>query len=180
MKEKKSVGKTLWDLFEKLVRAVMGLVFRLLRIRLSEEGWEAFMQFVKYCLVGVSNVVLATLFSIAFTAVTGALSWDGVLFGFTGADVTLATALGYLVKVTNSYYWNSRYTFAAAARTREEKRRIYFKTMACYAFTTLFLGAGLNFVWKSVGVNENLGYFINNILAVPIDFLLNKYWAFKK
>ena len=52
----KKTGNILWSAFESLLRFI---VFRVLHIRLREEIWDKFIQFVKFAIVGFSNVIVS-------------------------------------------------------------------------------------------------------------------------
>jgi len=55
------------------------------------------------------------------------------------------------------------------------------KTYVSYSFTGLFLNSVLLFLWVDVfHISEYIAPFINLFINVPINFLINKFWAFKK
>ena len=67
----------------------------------------------------------------------------------------------------------------------EGERRSLFpaliKTYVSYSFTGLFLNSLLMFLWVRVfHISEYLAPIFNLLISVPINFLINKFWAFKK
>ena len=54
------------------------------------------------------------------------------------------------------------------------------KTYISYGVTGIVLNNILSFLWIDVlGISKLIAPMINLIFSVPINFLLNKYWAFK-
>ncbi len=48
-----------WKLLERLIRFMLGGILKVFKIKLSEEQWQGLFQFVKFCLVGVSNTAIS-------------------------------------------------------------------------------------------------------------------------
>ena len=56
-----------------------------------------------------------------------------------------------------------------------------FKTYCAYALTGLILNNVLLYLWISVlGINKMIAPIINLIINIPINFFMNKLWAFGK
>lgn len=54
------------------------------------------------------------------------------------------------------------------------------KTYISYSFIGLFLNSILLVLWvKLVNVSEFVAPIFNLIISVPINFLINKFWAFR-
>lgn len=79
-----------------------------------------------------------------------------------------------------SFYWNNKYVFK---QNEGQERNIFaalLKTYVSYAFTGLFLNSVLSFIWvEIIGVSKLIAPIINLLVSVPINFLMNKFWAFK-
>ena len=55
------------------------------------------------------------------------------------------------------------------------------KTYISYSFTGLFLSSILLVLWVQVlGISEFIAPIINLLISVPLNFIINKFWAFKK
>ena len=94
--------------------------------------------------------------------------------------VILVTALSFLISVTNAYYWNNRYVFGQGKKTAGEHIRAYLKTAACYALTGLILAPAAKVWLVGVGVPFWIASLSTLIITIPLNFILNKFWAFAK
>lgn len=152
-----------WELVESVLHFV---IYKILHLKLSEEVWGKICQFVKFGVVGVSN----TLISYAVYAVLVNLNWHYLL----------ANVAGFVVSVINAYYWSDRYVFKAQAGEERVWWKAFLKTFISYAGTGLILNNILLVIWVDVaGIHEMLGPVINLFVTVPLNFLLNKYWAYR-
>lgn len=157
-----------------LKTALHYIIFNILHAKLSTRQWEGFLQFVKFGLVGLSNTVISYLIYLA------------AFFGlqklqlFPSIDYLIAQFIGFLLSVLWSFYWNNKYVFA---KDKNEKRNTFqavLKTYASYAFTGLFLNSLLSILWVEVlQISKIIAPFINLLISVPLNFVMNKFWAFK-
>ena len=75
---------------------------------------------------------------------------------------------------------------AHTTRNKEdgEERNIWaalFKTYVSYGFTGLILNNILSVLWVSVlHISKMLAPIINLVISIPINFFMNKLWAFSK
>ena len=145
-------------------------------LEIMEQGRLApLVQFIKFGLVGVSN-----------TAISYGIEMLGyyVLFAHAPwpdrARIVVVTALAFTVSVINSYYWNNRYVFTGGRKTTGEHFRAFLRMAASYAATGLVLSPILK-VWIH---ERGAAYWLASLAAltvtVPLNFLLNKYWAFRR
>lgn len=145
-----------------------------LMAKLEQGRLAPLVQFVKFGLVGVSN----TLISYA----TEMLGYYVLLTGMTSESlkVTLVTVVSFLISTVNAYYWNNRYVFKGDRHTFSQHVWAYLRTAACYALTGLILAPAAK-VWL---VNISVPFWIASlstlILTIPLNFILNKFWAFRK
>ena len=147
------------------------------RLEQLENGrGAALVQFIKFGAVGVSS-----------TAITYAVKnlCYYVLFANSGwsenAKMLTANALSFVISVTNSYYWNNRFVFAKGIRkTRKEHLLSYGKTVLCYAGTGLLLAPALEIWLTSAGVPYWLAALGTLVVTIPLNFVLNKFWAFRR
>lgn len=135
-----------------------------LRWKPSDEQWEASLQFVKFGIVGVLNNLISYGTYLAL--------W------FLGVHYMIANIIGFSVSVFNSYYWNNKYVFSS------DKKRVwwktFFKTYISYAGTGIILSNILLFLWvDKIGISAIISPIINLIITVPINFVVNKFWAYK-
>ena len=129
--------------------------------------YSTLIQFIKFGIVGISN----TLISYCTYAV---LVWLGVNF-------LLSNLIGFVVSVLNSFYWNSRYVFDLNNADTKQKLKALIKTFISYAGTGLVLSSAMLTLWIDiVQLSKYIAPIINLIITVPVNFVVNKVWAFKK
>lgn len=139
---------------------------------MEKEKLAKFLQFVKFGIVGVTNNVI-------FYLVNVAVLW---LFRNTGKewDYVVANIAGFFVSVLWSFYWNNKYVFKAGNGESRSWKTALLKTYAAYAFSGIVLNNALSYLWITVfGMSKYIAPLINLFITVPINFILNKLWAFK-
>lgn len=125
-----------------------------------------FWQFVKFCVVGASN------FAISYVVYAAAL--------LLGCHWIVGSVLGFVISVLNAFYWNNKYVFKTENGEQRSWWRALIKTYISYAFSGLILSNVLLFLWNDVlGIPELLGPIINLAITTPINFVVNKLWAFR-
>lgn len=123
-------------------------------------------QFVKFGIVGMSNTLISYVVYV-------------VLVGLQ-INYVLASIAGFIVSVFNSYYWNNKYVF----KKQEDEQRTWWKTLiktfVSYAGTGLVLSNILLVIWVEwIKVPKIVAPLINLLITVPLNFIINKFWAFK-
>jgi len=147
-------------------------------------------QFIKFGIVGVSNTLIS----------------EGIycVLVFFKVPYLLAYFIGFSLSVLNAYYWSNKYVFKADP---EQGRRVWWKvllkTYAAYFWGFLvssvllvlwidvihlprYLG-GLAGVFAEHGfpqfdadfLGEVLAAGINLLITVPMNYFVNKYWAYR-
>lgn len=143
----------------------------------AEKGrWASIVQFVKFGLVGVSNTLIS--YGIEMLCYY-------VLFVHVGwaeqVRIVVTSVLAFVVSVTNSYYWNNRYVFGSHERKSwQQHAKVYGKTVICYGVTGLVMAPALKLWMSGLGVPYWLASLGSLIVTIPLNFLLNKLWAFAK
>lgn len=119
-------------------------------------------QFIKFGLVGVTNTIISY----------GTYS----LLVLLGVQYLIANLIGFVISVLNSYYWNNKYVFE---KTSQGHGKALSKTFMAYGMT-LLLSTGLLFVMvQNLGVPKILAPLPVLLVTIPINYLMNKFWAFK-
>ena len=85
--------------------------------------------------------------------------------------------MGFIVGVLNAYVWNSRYVFKNG-ENRDVIKSLT-KVYASYGLTFALNTGLLFFMVNYLNISSYISPIINVFLIFPINFLLNKYWAFK-
>lgn len=121
------------------------------------------LQFIKFGLVGISNaVVLLVVYYILL---------------YVNIHYIIAYVIGFILSVLNAYFWNNQYVFKQARST------FWYKLLKCYIsyITTFVISTLLLYLWVDVlSVSDKVAPIINICITTPINFIMNKLWAFKK
>lgn len=124
-------------------------------------------QFIKFSLVGVSNTLISlAVYQLGLHVLHMHYQW--------------ANILSFIISVSNAYYWNSRFVFSHTHRRGlKAHAKAYFKAFLSYG-STFLLSTVLLTLWVEVfRVSESFAPVINLVITIPLNFLLNKFWAFK-
>lgn len=149
---------------------------RALLEKLEQGRLAPLVQFVKFGLVGVSNTAISYgIEMLGYYVVFARVNWPERV------RIAVVTAIAFAVSVLNSYYWNNRYVFKDAERkTFRDHLKALLKMAACYALTGLILAPILKVWIHEQGVAYWLASLLTLVITVPLNFALNKLWAFKK
>ena len=138
----------------------------LLFFRIPKSHALKFVQFVQFCVVGLSNTLISYFIYAAFVL----LGWNYIL----------GSIVGFVVSVTNSFYWNNKYVFKQENGKHRSILASYVKTFLSYAATGLVLANILLVIWVEVlHLPELLGPIVSLLVTIPLNFILNKLWAFR-
>ncbi|MCI8514227.1 MAG: GtrA family protein [Lachnospiraceae bacterium] len=126
---------------------------------------NTFFQFIEFGIVGVLN-----------TAISLITYYICIHFGM---HYLLANTMGFIFGTANAYLWNSKIVF----KKKEEENRSVIKTgtkvFLVYGFSYL-LSTLLLALWVDVfGIPEKAAPIINVFITTPLNFLMNKFWAFR-
>lgn len=157
-----SIGKKTWNIFELVLKKIVFFLLGIIHKEPTETQWSGFMQFVKFCLVGVSNTAISLIVYYVFVII----SKDLYIIG---------NAVGFVVSVLNSYFWNSKFVF----KKQNEKGKTLAKTFAAYG-TNLLIGTVLLYLFVDIlHLSEFIAPLLNLIITIPLNFILNKFWVMK-
>lgn len=166
--------RTLWQAFEGGLHTILRICFNLFHRELSEDVFEDFMQFVRFCFVGLSNTAISY---VLYASSLLTFRYFGV---FQSSGYIIAQVIQFLLSVLWSFFWNNKLVFKTAKNDYGSLLKILAKTYISYAFTGLFLSSLLLVFWVRVmRISEFIAPIINLCVSVPLNFLINKFWAFK-
>lgn len=167
------MGKTIYGFIEKIYMFFVELLFKIIKKDLTDKKRQTFKEFLQFGLVGVSNTIISYLLYVVTLLL---VSKSDVKF-----DYIIANIVSWLLSVLWSFYWNNKFVFK---KEEGEKRNIWaalFKTYVSYGFTGLILNNILSVLWVSVlHISKMLAPIINLVISIPINFFMNKLWAFGK
>lgn len=170
----KNMGKKLWSIIEKISYGLLTIIFKIIHKDLTVEVFNGFMQFVKFGIVGVSNTVISYfLYAISLLTFQKLNILEKV-------DYLVAQVIAFILSVLWSFFWNNKMVFTAKEGEQRSLWKTLLKTYVSYSFTGLFLNSILLVVWvRMLGVSEFIAPIFNLLISVPLNFIINKFWAFK-
>ncbi|MBD5496098.1 MAG: acyltransferase family protein [Lachnospiraceae bacterium] len=152
---------------------------------------EAFWQFIKFGIVGISNTLIHQ--AVYFVII------------YFGGNYIFANTVGFIISVLNAYYWGNKYVFKEDENA--EKRiwwKVLLKTYAAY-FWGFLVNTVLLIFWVDIvklsrfmypleAVVNNWGWekadakmlgelaaaILNMAVTIPMNFVINKYWAYSQ
>ncbi len=163
---------------------------------------KSFWQFVRFCIVGVFNSV------VAYVVYAGTVFMLSSTTSMNEEDIVVylsANGLSFIISVFSAFLISNKFVFK---ESKEGEKRVWWKTLIktymSYGVTGLILGPLLLIFWIDIinisqyldGLNKivngfgivltnkalatYMGPFINMIFTIPINFLMNKYWAYRQ
>ncbi len=145
----------------------MKWVMNKLGVHSASDFWKLVWQFIKFGMVGVSN----TLVSMAVY----------YLFLWIDEDLYMVgSILGTIVSIANAFIWNDLFVFTGNSKDFKSVMTRLGKTYVSYGGTSL-LSNGL--LWLEVAlfnVGKVWAPVINLLITIPLNYLINKFWTFKK
>lgn len=162
------------NLIQKFIHFLLQIIGRVTKKEISNTTEAALMQFIKFGIVGLSN----TLISYVIYAVSLLLFQRFAIFG-TNAYL-VSQVLAFVISVAWSFYWNNKYVFTQNEGETRSIWRALLKTYISYSFTGLFLNTLLLILWvQMLHISEFIAPIINLLVSVPLNFIINKFWAFR-
>ena len=162
----------------KFLDGLMTQIFDGILIRLRLDDVETkrnnLIEFVKFGIVGLSNTVVSYIIYVLTLQLFVLL---GIQFRY---DYFVGNIVSFMLSVLWSFYWNNKYVFKVKEGEKRNVLLALFKTYMTYAFTGLILNNIFAYVWIDIfHVHKMIAPLITLIVSVPINFLLNKLWAFR-
>ncbi len=166
--------RKLWQIFNNIAYSIIKSVLGIFNISISDEKWLALMQFVKFGLVGVVNTF------IDYFSYLIALNIFNFFHLFGDKAYIPSNFIGLSISVINAFYWNDKYVFKKEEGKERSKALAFVKTVSSYAATGLFLKTILLYLFITVlGISDVIAPIIIMFIVVPVNFTMNKLWAFK-
>ncbi len=132
------------------------------RVRQGLGRQHNWLQLVKFCAVGASGyVVNLAVFALAVEVA--------------GLHHLIGATLAFVVAVTNNFWWNRHWTFAArTGRAGFQAARFFAVSVGAF----LFAAALLELLVSGFGLSELPSQAISVVAATPLNFVGNKMWSF--
>lgn len=128
---------------------------------------ETITQFIKFGIVGAINTVLSYIIT-------------NLGFYMLKLHAQVANLVAFIITVFISFILNGKFVF-----NEGKEKQIIWKSLpkvyASYSVTGLFLiGLLLHIEEQMLGIPHYIATLINLLFTIPINFILNKFWAFRE
>jgi len=133
-------------------------------MKLTDKRWKVWRQFIKFAFVGCSNSLVCLL---VYYICIGLFGEEFYLWGQT---------IGYAAAVVNSFFWNSRYVFSDS---KVNKLSAFIKMCLCNVVVYIMQMLLLYGFVDMLGISEKIAPVMVIILTLPVNFILNKVFAFR-
>lgn len=120
-------------------------------------------QFLKFAVVGCSNTFISL-------AVYYVLIYLGVQY-------ILANTAGFVISVCNAFYWSNKYVFTQ--KTERNTLKLFGKVFLSYGGSFLLSTILITVFVEILNISEYVAPLLRLIITVPLNFFVNKLWAFK-
>ena len=132
----------------------------------KEQIKNLIIQFIKFGTVGAINTVLS------YAITNGA-------YYLLHLHEQISNIIAFVSTVFISFMLNGRFVF-----TENKEERNFWKSLlkvyASYSITGVFLTAILLYIEEELlGIPHYIATLMNLVVTIPINFLLNKFWAYK-
>ena len=139
-----------------------------MKMKLSDiNDKKSLIQFIKFGIVGATNTLLGLFIYFIFVWINK--EW-----------YQLGNVLGWLISVTWSCYWNNKYVFTQKQNSKEQWLKRLMKSYVSYGSTFLFTVFLLHAEIEWWHWSEKISPIANLLITIPLNFILNKFWTFKK
>lgn len=130
-------------------------------------------QFIRFCIVGLSNTLLSYGLNVLILMLLASFDWKW--------DYVAGNIIAFVLSVLWSFYWNNRFVFHSEEREKRNIWKTLIRTYLAYGFTGILLNNLLSWIWISViGISKYIAPLMNLVISVPLNFLINKFWAFRQ
>lgn len=152
---------------------------------------KTLLQFASFLVVGASNTIVSQIVY--------------MICIYIGFHYVAANAAAFVLSVLNAYFWQNKFVFK---EDESQKKRVWWKvllkTYISYAFTGLFLNTVLLALWIDIvkierftgpltqlvsqagfdidnrRLAEIISPLINIVINLPLNFIINKFWAYRQ
>ena len=131
-------------------------------INLIKKLFYKYKKFIKFSIVGFGNlfVSLITYYILIYFSI----------------NYQIANIGGFITGSLNGYIWNKIWVFKNSKRDMGSIIKFYLTYMSTWLLSELLL-----YIWvEKMGISVKISPVINVFITTPINYLLNKYWVFKK
>lgn len=136
-------------------------------MKIKEEYKKTIIQFIKFGIIGGVNTVLS-------------YTITNFSYYFLHLHEQISNIIAFIITVFISFMLNGRFVFKDNIEQRSFWKALL-KVYASYSVTGLFLMSILLYVEEQIiGIPHYIATLMNLIVTIPINFLLNKFWAYNE
>lgn len=158
--------------FEDLLFVFVKYIMRTFKIKDNDGVINSTVQFLKFGIVGVTNTLVSYVINILVLKALASYHWE--------YDYVVANLVAFIISVFWSFYWNNKFVFSIENGKKRNLLHTLLKTYIAYSMTGVVMTNILSYFWIDIiGISKYIAPIINLIICVPINFLLNKKWAYK-
>ncbi len=129
-------------------------------------------QFLKFCVVGMSNTIIAYLINMSILWLIKSFGWH--------YDYMFANSMAFIISVLWSYFWNNGYVFKIKDGEQRNSKEIIMKTYILYGFTGIVLNSFLLWIWVDLlGVSKIIAPWLNPAFSVSFTYVMSKLWIYR-
>lgn len=128
-----------------------------------EKVKKTIIQFVKFGFVGISNTAISLITYYV-------LVWCGLSY-------IIANTAGFLLSVVNAFYWNNKYVFTNKEENSLAKAfgKVFCSYLGSFCISTILITVMV----EIFHISEYIAPILRLVVTVPINFVVNKLWAFR-
>lgn len=118
--------------------------------------------------------------------ILGALIGSGVMFGVyylllaLGVPYAWSYAAGFAASIVANFFVNKYIVFRASQQSGKQAAGSFAKTAAVYGVAFVMSELLLRLFVETAGMSDKIAPLLAAFLTTPVNYLLNKFWAFKK
>ncbi len=168
---KREIIEEFWTVVDTVASWVLTLLLLIIRRTPSDRVMNSWRQFVRFCIVGFSNVAVSYLINVSTLFLIRDFYYK--------YDYIIANTTAFVLSVIWSFFMNSRFVFSEGSSERNNGMT-FLRTFLSYSFSGVILNNVLSTVWiRMFNISKYFCPILNPMFTIPINFLINKKWAYK-
>ena len=169
----KKIGSFFWNIIVAIAHGILSAAYKLAGRELTEEGFNSWLQFIKFGMVGLMNTILNYVITeLGYRLLVRSIS--------STLAMQIAQTAGFVITVFISYLINNALVFTKEEGQRRNPWLTLLKTYIAYSVTGLLLNNVLIYLeMELLHMSPWIAPLLNLVVDVPINFFLNKKWAYK-
>ena len=168
------VGAFFWNIIIAIAHAVLSVLYKIIGKELTDESFDKWLQFIKFGMVGALNTVLSYIITEAgyFFLIS--------IINNNSLSLQISQTVAFIITVFISFLLNNAFVFTKGEGEKRNPLKTLLKTYVAYSVTGIFLNNILVYIELNLlHISPIIAPLINLVVDVPINFFMNKLWAYK-